>query len=274
MLPSTPADLARILEMDDEQAMVSLAGAAHRLYTCWYQEKPNGGKRLIEAPFPDLKKCQRLLSEKILGAIPIHAALHGRPGTSQITAASRHVGQPVVITMDLREFFPSTTARMINCALVRNGFDPKIAEIVTKLTTTKRRLPQGAPTSPVLARIVISPILTRIEGLLESISLKCRFAQYVDDLSLSGPAGLQRVMPSVTRIFKQNGFEINPKKTKVMRGGDEKEVLGIRVNYRLEPGRKFERKIADARQAPNENRNRLTGLLGYRRTVLKANTPH
>jgi hypothetical protein len=108
--------------------------------------------------------------------------------------------------------------------------------------------------------------------MLNSVSLHCRFALFVDDLSLSGPAGLQRMIPSITRIFKEAGFVTHPNKTTAKKGDEDKEVLGIRVNQRLEPSQEFRLTLAAARQSLPRTNKRLKGLESWQRTILKANT--
>lgn len=238
------------------------------MYRCYPKRKKSGGVRQIEEPFPILKNAQRKLCHLFLNGIPIHDCLHGHKGTSQISAAKNHVRQPIVIAMDIQNFFPSVRKGMINRALLSNGMNAAMSDRVCRLTTRKNRLPQGAPTSPVLARIVISPVLIRIENMLSNISLNCRFAMFVDDLSLSGPEGLRRAIPLIVRIFKQNGFNFRPEKTKVMKGSDEKEVLGIRVNERLEPGAEFRLKLDLARRDRKTSPDRRRALEAWRRKLI------
>jgi len=270
MLPRSPEELATILGVPEEH-LSALSKAAHRLYKCRFELKKSGGRRLIEAPFPTLKEVQRQLCSKVLNEIPVHKGLHGRPGTSQITAAAAHVGQRVVISMDIRDFFPSIKVTKLKAELVAVGFSALVAELICQLSTRKRRLPQGAPTSPVLARIVISPLLFRIEGILKPISSTCRFAQFVDDLSLSGPSGLQRVIPTVSRIFAENGFPIHPLKTVVMKENEPKEVLGIRVNDGLQPGQQFQKKLIEARRTLSKRNPKRAGLEAWNSTIAKQN---
>lgn len=269
MLPSNIAELTAILGLDEAE-LKRLAAMAHSLYSRFYRRKPSGGYRLIEAPFKNLKQCQRILTDKVLDSLPLHPAIHGRPGTSQITAAAQHLDQSSIIVIDLKNFFPSVRSKNVKAALVRAGFTAEIADIVTRLCTSRNRLPQGAPTSPVLAQLVVSPVLTRIEGLLEAMSSRSRFALYVDDLSISGPIGLKRSIGVISQIFAESGLIVNDLKTKVMAGSAYREVLGIEVGHRLEVGRKFKEKLNEARKGSLEPA-KLKGLLNWQHSVTAAN---
>jgi hypothetical protein len=115
----TPADLAERLALEsgelewfaDCQARErrGRAGVLRHYHYRW-QPKRSGAPRLVESPRPRLKAIQRRLLRAILDAIPPHDAAHGfRAGRSIKTHALPHVAQPVVVTLDLKEFFPSIT---------------------------------------------------------------------------------------------------------------------------------------------------------------------
>jgi len=248
-----------------------LAGKAPKLYRCWDEAKKNGGKRRIEAPHPNLKIVQRKLAVSLLDQIPVDQSLHGKPGTSQMSAARLHVHQHTVMTMDLSDFFPSVTSRSLMRVLKRNGFSEEVADLVCRLCTHRKRLPQGAPTSPVLARIVVSAAAKRIRSATGTASPAVRVTQYVDDLAISGPQGIERFENLIRKIYEQDGLRINSQKTRVMRGSETKEVLGLKVNERLEISDSFAKELANARQTMARTDRRLLGKEAWKRRVERSN---
>ena len=65
---------------------------------------------MIESPKPRLKELQRRILADILDKIPPHPAAHGFvKGRSIRTFVAPHVGQCVVLRMDLRDFFPDVS---------------------------------------------------------------------------------------------------------------------------------------------------------------------
>jgi RNA-directed DNA polymerase len=254
-----------------EDVLRRLAGKAPHLYRCWDEPKKDGSKRRIEAPFPKLKEVQHLLVDRLLGELPVNTSLHGRPGTSQISAARLHVARQTLTTMDLKNFFPSITSRHVQKALGAHGFTADVAELICRLCTRKKRLPQGAPTSPVLARLVISPSLERIRGAVTKASPHARVTQYVDDLAISGPDGIERLAGLAKKIFAQARLSVNPKKTRIMRGSEAKEVLGLKVNKRLEVSDKFAAELTEARRTMAPSDRRLLGKLAWKRRVERSN---
>lgn len=267
--PQNIQELAAILETSVDD-LRRLAGAAHRLYRCRAEPKPSGGHRLIEAPFDGLKAVQRRLVDQILDKLPESPLLFGRKGKSQIDAAKLHVGQPMLVTMDLQNFFPSVKVTHVRAALKGRGFDPESAEVICRLCTRKRRLPQGAPTSPALARIVIAPILASVETAAKGASENVRVTQYVDDLAISGPEGIKRLIPLIRRIFLREGFQVHPRKTHVMKEGPQQELLGIKLFPRLDVCDNFKKKLADAHATLPKGSPSLGGLEAWRRQVRRA----
>jgi hypothetical protein len=55
---------------------------------------------------------------------------------------------------DMKNFFPYISHHQVFEVFRRNDFSPDVSHILTKLTTYKEGLPQGAPTSPIIANLV------------------------------------------------------------------------------------------------------------------------
>lgn len=85
--------------------------------------KESGAVRLIEAPKPTLKELQRRILEGILDRIPAHPAAHGfLRGRSIQTYVSPHVGQRMVLKMDLQDFFANITGPRIQTVFRTMGY--------------------------------------------------------------------------------------------------------------------------------------------------------
>src|SRR2546428_505995 len=135
-----------------EADLLDLANKAPRSYRGWWQRKKDGGFRPVREPSPDLKRLQWKLLDFIT-RIPYHPILYGGPNTSARMAALPHRGQPVVVALDIKDFFPSVKAKEVREEFLRLGYSPSVAAAITRLVTYKNRLPQGAPTSPAVARL-------------------------------------------------------------------------------------------------------------------------
>ncbi|MEV4639623.1 reverse transcriptase family protein [Actinoplanes sp. NPDC049548] len=208
--------------------------------------------RLIEAPKPRLRALQRRLLDDVLGRLPVHPAAHGFvPGHGVHTFATPHAGQRLVIRMDLATFFSSITAGRIHGLLRTAGFPEPVAHTLTALMTTRtpaavlRRspdphraallrqphLPQGAPTSPALANLVAYRLDRRLTGLAGRFG--ARYTRYADDLAFSGDlrrAEAGRLIDAATAVITDEGFRVNPAKTRIRGRGDRQRLAGLVVN--------------------------------------------
>jgi retron-type reverse transcriptase len=237
---------------------------ALRHYEYAWRPKPTGSVRLIEAPRPRLKALQRRVLDGVLAPIPPHDAAHGfRPGRSIRTFAGPHAGQDVVLRLDLRDFFPSVTAARVVAVFLTAGYPEAVARLLAGVCThrvpgsawrcpgapalgsgpdawrSRRRyaqphLPQGAPTSPALANLAAFRLDARLAGLAASAG--ARYTRYADDLVFSGGRDLARSIErfSVTAAATalEEGFQVNPRKTRAMRRGARQQVAGVVVNAR------------------------------------------
>ncbi len=230
--------------------------ALHHYRYRWLK-KPSGGVRLLETPKPRLKQMQRLILDWILNHVPVHSAAHAfRTGHSVSTYVAPHVGQDVVLHIDLRDFFPSIQASRINATFRTMGYPEPIAVLLTGLCTNEapadvlggglRRLsheaiwlrlrsphlPQGAPTSPALANLCAFKLDRRLDGLAKSVA--AQYTRYADDLVFSGGRDLLPSLPRlrvlIAAIVLDEGLEIRQRKTRVMVAGTRQQVAGICLN--------------------------------------------
>ncbi|MFM9960635.1 MAG: reverse transcriptase family protein [Planctomycetaceae bacterium] len=209
--------------------------------------------RLIEAPKQTLKTAQRKILSEILEKIPAHQAAHGFVrGRSILSNARPHVGQSVVIKLDLQNFYANVTYSRVVAIFRSMGYCREAAIWLGRLTTSaapwslavpegdedlkslyvRRHLPQGAPTSPALANLSAFGLDVRLSGLLKKFG--GNYTRYADDLTLSGSGdfryALRCVIPLTEQIVRSERFRLNHRKRKVIRRGHRQVVTGVVVN--------------------------------------------
>jgi RNA-directed DNA polymerase len=109
-----------------------------RLRHYYYQirMKRSGSIRLIEAPKLRLKRLQRQILAAILDKIPPHPAAHGFLRRRSIkTFVAPHVGQRVVLRMDLQDFFPSIAGVRIQALFRTMGYPETVADLLGGICT-------------------------------------------------------------------------------------------------------------------------------------------
>lgn len=234
-----------------------------RHYRYRWLPKRTGGARLIESPKWRLKCLQRRVLHEILDFIPPHDAAHGfRRGRSVRSFAAPHVGQQVVIRLDLRDFFPSIRRARVAAILMTAGYPEAVAVLLAAICTNAmpadvwdavpdcaRRLPQalqteklyrwphlpqGAPASPALANLAAYRLDARLAGLARAAG--GRYTRYADDLTFSGGGDLARAARRfalhAAAIAGEEGFAVEHRKTRIMRRGVRQHAAGVVLNER------------------------------------------
>ncbi len=235
-----------------------------RHYRYLWRRKRSGEVRVIEVPKATLMCVQRQILNDILNAIPPHEAAHGfRQGRSIRTFAMPHVGQTVVLRMDLRDFFPSVSAARTTALFRVAGYPEPVARLLAGLCTNRvpadawddrscpargssmelwrlrkvyasPHLPQGAPTSPALANFAAFRLDARLQALAQSAL--ANYTRYADDLAFSGGPDFarraRRFIDHVGAIAIEEGFAINPRKTRLAHQGRRQVLAGVVVNQR------------------------------------------
>ena len=194
--------------------------------------KPNGGTRQIYAPSEPLKALQRTVLRQYLVNLPLHDAATGfRRGMSIADNARRHLGQAVVATADITNFFDHTSTRRVREYFRRQCWDAHASAILTGLCTFRGALPQGAPTSPTLSNGVNVPLDKALSLLARKSG--ARYTRYGDDLTFSWatarrmPHTMQR---GVQRVLLSFGYTLNRHKGwRVWRlhRGEEAYITGV-----------------------------------------------
>lgn len=225
--------------------------------------KKQGVPRLLESPKPRLKAIQRRMLDEMLSRVPIHDAAHGFCRERSVkTYLKPHTGRDVVLTIDLRHFFPSVQTSKVNAIFRTIGYPESVARILTRLCTNSVpenvlraqqpsgtasiddrtasqyrnvHLPQGAPTSPVLANLAACRLDRRLAGLARKFG--AGYTRYADDLTFSGDATFQSVLPRfqtwVGAIVLDEGFALRHRKTRIMTQGNRQRVTGLVINQHL-----------------------------------------
>ena len=217
------------------------------LYSTWKLPKRKGGVRTITAPSGLLKAVQRSLLDQVLSKVTVHPAATGfHPGKSIVDNARPHVGQRVVLNVDIAGFFPGTRFALVRHAVetaMPRWMSAEGRRLATDICCHGGGLPIGAPTSPCLANIIMRSADKAISKVAQRRRLA--YTRYADDITLSGddPAP---VLPFVRQVLKGLGYELDPKKTNIFRRGRRQVVTGLVVNDKVSVPRVVRRRLRAA----------------------------
>ena len=160
------------------------------------------------------------------------------------------------VSVDVADFFGSVSTSMVEREIASLGLldglalDSDARRFVARACTLNRVLPQGAPTSPLLANLAFRDVDDRLRAFARDESLV--YTRYFDDLCFSfggddppTPTRLKSVVvDAVVDAFQSTPFRLNKEKTRSGRRGDFR-ITGYRVHARgLRVGNDVDRWIA------------------------------
>ncbi|CAL4868268.1 hypothetical protein MMA231_02543 [Asticcacaulis sp. MM231] len=221
--------------------------------------------RTIAIPDPRLMVVQRWINRQILQQLTVHdASVAYSSGDRLVDAAKIHCGCNWLIKLDVRNFFESINEIAVYNVFLQAGYQPLISFELTRLCTrlggvsplrsTKRwtrnldapaiitsyingrmgHLPQGAPTSPMLANLAVKKFDRVVTAIAKRIGVT--YTRYADDLTFSTKdrafTGTQsrKLIGEVYAALGAFGLSPNITKAQVSPPGGRKVVLGLIVS--------------------------------------------
>ncbi len=235
-------------------------------YKVFKIRKRNGGGRFICVPEPSLLFVQRWIHKYILCASTSleHVSKQATayvPGSGHRCNAERHLGAEWVLKLDITRFFESISERQVYRVFRKLGYRALVAFCLARLCTrvlpppsdyrvqgkvkrwrtTKKykifdayvvgHLPQGAPTSPMLANMVCFDLDKEIQKVAAREGLT--YSRYADDMTLSGGISsrskVDSIVNEVSKIVGRYGFGVNHQKTAISNSGARQIVTGLSI---------------------------------------------
>lgn len=199
-------------------------------YRQFYIRKRNGGKRIIYAPDSQLKEIQNCIRILLSGV--------RYRGKSIVDNAEPHIGKDIVYNTDIKDFYSSINALQIISALLKLNFDYDAACFISSLVTIRSEkgipvLPQGSPTSPIIAEIVVKDLDKQLKDCASKYNAE--YTRYADDItfSCSKTCPWRALIKEFNLIITNYGFTLNNKKSRISFYYQRQEVTGIVVNKKL-----------------------------------------
>lgn len=242
---SSIASLASLINTTEQKLTYSLYHIIDdSQYSTFNIPKKAGGFREIDRPCGQIKSLQNNFSKFLTKHYNRKPCSHGFENNYGIlTNAESHKNRKIVLNLDIEDFFGSINfGRIYGLFMNKPFFFPKnVAAAAAKLVTYNNRLPQGAPTSPLLANM----ISLRLDSKLMSLAKKhsCTYTRYVDDITFSSTK--RSFNPNIAtfhednsvilgkpllQIFEKEGFKIKNSKTRLLSKFVRQDVTGLTVN--------------------------------------------
>lgn len=167
---------------------------------------------------------------------------------SIITNAKIHRNKRFVLNLDLENFFDSFHFGRVQGYFEKNcnfKLPHEVAVILAQLTCYQGRLPQGAPSSPIITNLICQAM--DIYLLRVAKKYKLDYTRYADDLTFSTNdrhfvEKQEKFLAEAIAAIKRAGFSINEKKTRLQFRDSRQEVTGLIVNKKLNVNHAYVRK--------------------------------
>ena len=227
------------------------AGTAASLYKEFNIPKSGGGVRVIYAPTKALKAIQYKIRDRILDFAPkeVHSVAYetgSRPGdTAELVS-----GAPVIIKVDIKNYFPSILQKWVKEYFVHLGYSEDVSNLLGGLLCVyaggRRFVPQGGPTSPMLANRIAE---WRIDPeILSVLPEGWEYRRYCDNLYIwpkseeaSSIIPHGDLLNEVKKALFVSGFRGH--QAKIVPSYKSQRLLGLTVNSKANMPREKYRKL-------------------------------
>jgi RNA-directed DNA polymerase len=212
--------------------------------------------RTISVPEPRLMQAQRWIAQHILNRVTPHDASYAfAKERDLVKSAMKHAGARWLVKIDVRRFFESISEQQIYFVFRSLGYPAllcfQLARICTRLPLEEKpyplsepgqlpyrrwpqgHLPQGAPTSPMLANLAVHALDVHLSDMCKQLGWT--YTRYADDLTFSRIDDVRRssamqLVNLVEFALKTFGLTLRHSKTSIAPPRARKVMLGVLVD--------------------------------------------
>lgn len=187
---------------------------------------------VFEPESPELRQVHKTLNRRLLAyaqhrdpAFPPPCCFGFVRGRSTLDNARLHLGQRLLLRVDIEDYFPTISRARVCHMFVGLGLHADCAGLLSRILCFPGFLAPGLSSSPVVSNLVARPLDRRLMDL--AARNHARFSRYADDIAFSGDS-----IPSVSdvsRTLEAEGFRISPRKVRVTKLGQAHFVTGLSI---------------------------------------------
>ncbi|WP_418417337.1 retron Ec67 family RNA-directed DNA polymerase/endonuclease [Blautia sp.] len=237
-----------------ELTYVLYSRRVENLYQSFEIPKKNGEIRCINAPQEPLKHVQRLLAKRLMAVqeenyLKSNAIVHGfTRKRGIITNGKSHRNKRFVLNIDLEDFFDSFHFGRVKGYFQKNQFfmlPEEVAACIANIACYNGKLPQGAPSSPVITNLICAILDRRLAAIAKKFRLT--YTRYADDLTFSTNSKVflekkDELLSEIYAVIEKSGFKVNHYKTRISYRDSRQEVTGLVVNNKISVKREYYKK--------------------------------
>ncbi|MCG2694914.1 reverse transcriptase family protein [Candidatus Parcubacteria bacterium] len=193
--------------------------------------KKGGGFRPIKPPVKKLKLIQRKILDEILMKQEVLPSVYGLDKSKGILDNARRHQVNFnchLVNLDIKQFFPNVKYKTVKQIFCKLGFSNDCSNLLTKLCTIDKCIPQGSPTSPYLSALALEKLDKKIFNYCKVN--KFIFTRYFDDISISGEIINSKNIKYIENLIKNAGYISHPKK-RIWFKSEQQKVINSVVIY-------------------------------------------
>lgn len=243
--------MEKIVYTDISTLEKELSASAHQLYALsnskdmHYKKvkipKKSGGHRTLFVPDHALKTVQRSILNDLLYRMPSSPyACAYEFGKSLCDSASHHIGKKYLMKLDIKSFFDSISYASVKNVFSAEHFSEPLRILLASLCYYRESLPQGAPTSPKIANLVLYGFDMRVGS--ECRKRGITYTRYCDDMAFSTDIS-REVLCDMLKFVKNELYRehlyLNPEKTVICTNSSRMCVTGVVVNEKASVKREY-----------------------------------
>ena len=195
------------------QTLYAVSNSLPRHYHSAELPKRDGTVRHLSVPDPLLKTIQRRIADRLLPLLPVSPyATAYRCGAGPLRNAAPHAGKPLILKLDIRDFFGSVLYSAVKeSAFPASIYAEPLRVLLTMLCYYDEGLPQGAPSSPAISNLILRDFDRTVGSWCAQRDIA--YTRYCDDLTFSGSFDAEELQGFVQAELRRQGFFLNPRKT-------------------------------------------------------------
>jgi hypothetical protein len=213
--------------------------------------RPGKRDRVIQEPCPELKAIQKALLPAVNEFRLLNCAT-AKKGSNILRNAMPHMLSKYVLQVDIKSCFPSTgiypTIRAVESSnrwgLVPLNYLEFITTYIGYFFLPNGLLPTGAPTSPMMANIALTPIDRQLRKLAKEGYI---YTRYMDDITISTRNDSRDwgIIDKVKDILAEHGYESNTRKSRWQTVGKSDNIIvtGVQLTGERRVPKKIRRKV-------------------------------
>jgi hypothetical protein len=238
---NNPKTLAKILCVDINTIQTIIGKGSQNYY---FSNLPGDKRRALEVPKPQLKRIHTRINNLISRISAPDYLYSGVKGCSNVKNAKTHLGDKALLKIDIKNFYPSTTIKMVEKCFQKTFHCTKdIATTLSELCCVNGYLPTGSPISQSISFYTNIGVYNHLNTYSKSRNI--RLSVYVDDLTFSGQIIPKSFVDYVTSFIEKNrGYKCH--KIRMYKSDTPKVVTGaVIVGHTLKVKNSHRKTIKD-----------------------------